>query len=68
MAKFTVGSTLLTALLDQCCTFGKDEILSDGHWRVFNTDNAQVNVGPCPVQSPTEKIMNRGVSIARLVT
>ena len=65
MVTVTVGSTLLTASLNQRGTFGKNEISSGGHWPVFNTDNAQLNMGACPVQSPTEKIMNRGVSTAR---
>ena len=55
MVTVTVGSALLTVSLDQCDTFGKNELLSGGHWRVLTTDNAWLNVGPCPVQSPTEK-------------
>ena len=68
MVMFTIGPALSTASLDQGGTYHEKESSSGGHCRVFNTDDAQLNLGAYQVQSSTEKSMNRGVSIARPVT
>ena len=68
MVMFTIGLALSTASHDQGGTYHEKESSSGGHCRVFNTDNAQLNLGAYQVQSSTEKSMNREISIARPVT